>query len=74
VGTWQRDGEARGLAWPAAGWWSAARLLRPLCPCLTPCVPAGTWLVVDGEVVPFKQLFMEVHPSLCTAVVAPTVR
>ncbi|KAI3428489.1 hypothetical protein D9Q98_007314 [Chlorella vulgaris] len=34
----------------------------------------GTWLVVDGEVVPFKQLFMEVHPSLCNAVVAPTVR
>ncbi|EFN55392.1 hypothetical protein CHLNCDRAFT_134482 [Chlorella variabilis] len=34
----------------------------------------GTWLVVDGEVVPFSPLFMEVHPSLCSALVVPAVR
>jgi hypothetical protein len=32
---------------------------------------AGTWLVVDGEVVPYTTLFMEVHPSLCSVLVAP---
>ncbi|KAL4439225.1 hypothetical protein ABPG77_004127 [Micractinium sp. CCAP 211/92] len=33
----------------------------------------GTWLVVDGEEVPFTPLFMEVHPSLCCTIVAPTL-
>lgn len=36
-----------------------------------PC--AGTWLVVDGEEVPYTPLFMEVHPSLCCTIVAPAV-
>jgi hypothetical protein len=32
---------------------------------------AGTWLVVDGEEVPYTHLFMEVHEQLCSVIVAP---
>lgn len=32
---------------------------------------AGTWLVVDGEEVPFTPLCLEVHPRLCSVIVAP---
>lgn len=30
----------------------------------------GTWLVVDGEVIPYQRLFAEVHPSLCNVLIA----
>eukprot|EP00887_Chlorella_sp_A99_P004943 scaffold4.g4943.t1 len=32
---------------------------------------SGTWLVVDGEVVPFRTLYAEVHPGLCCCITAP---
>lgn len=47
--------------------WSPSRLLPPH------RRPAGTWLVVDGEVVPFCTLFAEVHPGLCQVLAAPSV-
>lgn len=31
---------------------------------------AGTSLVVDGEAIPYKRVYVEVHPSLCNAIVA----
>ena len=39
----------------------------PSCPLST-----GTWLVVDGEAMPYVPLYLEVHPSLCRAIVAPS--
>ena len=36
------------------------------------CVmPAGTWLLLDGEEVPYERIYAEVHPGLCSVVVAP---
>jgi sphingosine kinase len=32
---------------------------------------SGTTVMLDGEVVPFQPLYVEVHPGLCTVVVAP---
>ncbi|PSC69971.1 Sphingosine kinase 1 [Micractinium conductrix] len=42
----------------------AAMTLEPL--------STGTWIVVDGEAMPFTPLFMEVHPQLCRTIVAPS--
>lgn len=32
---------------------------------------AGTWLVMDGEVLPYERMFAELHPGLCKVIVAP---
>lgn len=34
-------------------------------------VSTGTWMVVDGEKVPNTRLYAQVHPGLCTVLVAP---
>lgn len=34
-----------------------------------PC--AGTWIVMDGEVLPYERVFAELHPGICRVVVAP---
>jgi hypothetical protein len=34
-----------------------------------PFMSAGTSLVVDGEAIPYKRVYVEVHPSLCKAIV-----
>ena len=31
---------------------------------------AGTWLVVDGEDIPYKRVYVEVHSKLCNVLVA----
>lgn len=31
---------------------------------------AGTWLVLDGEAIPYKRIYAEVHKSLCRVIVA----
>lgn len=31
---------------------------------------AGTWLVLDGEAIPYKRTYAEVHRSLCKVIVA----
>lgn len=31
---------------------------------------AGTWLVLDGEAIPYKRIYAEVHKGLCRVVVA----
>ncbi len=31
---------------------------------------AGTWLVLDGETIPYERVYAEVHKSLCTVIVA----
>ncbi len=38
---------------------------------LEPLAGDSTWLVLDGEEVPRQTLYLEVHPQLCTALVAP---
>ena len=35
-----------------------------------PLPHAGTSLVVDGEAIPYKRVYLEVHPSLCSVIVA----
>jgi hypothetical protein len=32
-------------------------------------VGGGTWLQVDGEVVPFEKILVEVHQALCNVLV-----
>jgi len=34
-------------------------------------VDAGTWLVMDGEVLPYVRTFAELHPGLGRLIVAP---
>lgn len=46
------------------------RLIKAEAVLLEP-VSKETWLVVDGEVVPFTRLALQVHPGLCTVFVAP---
>ena len=31
---------------------------------------SGTWLVMDGEVLPYERVFAELHPGLCSIMVA----
>ncbi len=31
---------------------------------------AGTWLVLDGETIPYERVYAEVHKSLCRVIVA----
>lgn len=33
-------------------------------------VSTGTWLVLDGEAIPFQRVYAEVHPALCRVLVA----
>jgi hypothetical protein len=40
--------------------------LEPLC--------EDTYMVVDGEVVPKRTLYIELHPSLCRTCVSPSHR
>ncbi|CAL8465366.1 g4902 [Coccomyxa elongata] len=39
-----------------------ALIIEPLSP--------GTWLVVDGEDIDYRRVFVEVHPKLCSVIVA----
>jgi hypothetical protein len=34
-------------------------------------ISSGTWLVVDGEKVPYTRLHAQVHAGLCKVLVAP---
>jgi hypothetical protein len=34
-------------------------------------ISSGTWLVVDGEKVPYTRLYAQVHAGLCNVLVAP---
>ena len=31
---------------------------------------AGTWLMVDGEDISFERIYVEVHPRLCSVIIA----
>ena len=31
---------------------------------------SGTWLCVDGELVPFERIYAECHPGLCNVICA----
>jgi len=33
----------------------------------------GTWLVMDGEVLPYERIFAELHPGLGNLIVAPWI-
>ena len=42
--------------------------MNPMHPYTSMC--AGTWLVLDGEAIPYKRTYAEVHKSLCKVIVA----
>jgi hypothetical protein len=33
-------------------------------------VAAGTWLMVDGEDIAYERIYVEVHPGLCSVIIA----
>ena len=54
--------------WMPACWGTSWWLCLHGMSCLIP--HAGTSLVVDGEAIPYKRVYLEVHPSLCSVIVA----
>ncbi|CAL5222109.1 g4421 [Coccomyxa viridis] len=44
--------------------------LKKACAMIIEPYSEGTSLVVDGEAIPYKRVYLEVHPSLCSVIVA----
>lgn len=53
------------------------RFLKDCWPNLHPKIKltmsADTWLVMDGEVLPFERVFAEIQPGLCRVMIAPSI-
>ena len=51
--------------------YASSKCWRMLSCAMTNVALAGTWLLLDGEEVPYERIYAEVHPGLCSVVVAP---
>ncbi|KAL0044874.1 hypothetical protein WJX82_000765 [Trebouxia sp. C0006] len=43
---------------------------KKVCALVLEPISTGTWLVLDGETIPYERVYAEVHKSLCTVIVA----